>query len=176
MSFSLVGRDDFRCHLFMHRLVHSWSLDRLTAVEKSGSEKGQCSQMILRIVCGWFASWLNANSRKQTTHWAGCCVPVNPFSTQLSDYDTVGFPPNVRNLESRFEINLLAFATQLLWCIIFRGCDIRLKIELIELSFAAQITRWNILFGRILVVMNLGHGNVKTSAGIQKTIRELNFV
>ena len=35
MSFSLVGRDDFRCHLFMHRLVHSWSLDRLTAVEKN---------------------------------------------------------------------------------------------------------------------------------------------
>ena len=35
ISFSLVGRDDFRCHLFMHRLVHSWSLDRLTAVEKN---------------------------------------------------------------------------------------------------------------------------------------------
>ena len=35
ISFSLVGRDDFRCHLFMHRLVNSWSLDRLTAVEKN---------------------------------------------------------------------------------------------------------------------------------------------
>ena len=35
ISFSLVGRDDFRCYLFMHRLVHSWSLDRLTAVEKN---------------------------------------------------------------------------------------------------------------------------------------------
>jgi len=34
MSFSLIGQNDFQRHFYMHRLVHLWAFDRLTAVER----------------------------------------------------------------------------------------------------------------------------------------------